>query len=260
LRALARYTSQALQRAAFLADRRSAAQVLQESLLTTLPTVDHLQIRARYVPAATGEHVGGDWYDAIVLPHGATALIIGDVTGHDLAAAAQMGQLRGLLRAFAYDRREPPTEIFSRLEKSLPALGVSTLATAVLANVEPPTDELGWRLRWTNAGHPPPLLVHPDGSTEALITQPDLLLGLVPGTARHDHTHDLPPGSTVLLYTDGLIEHRGRTLDQGLHELRATLAGVAHLPLDDLLDVLVDDLIGEHPEDDCAVIALRLQA
>ncbi|NAZ77560.1 SpoIIE family protein phosphatase, partial [Kineococcus sp. T13] len=261
LRALGRFTSQAVQRASLLAERRSTAEVLQQSLLTRLPEPDHLELRARYTPAAAGEQVGGDWYDAIVLPGGATTVVIGDVTGHDVNAAARMGQLRGLLRAYAYDRREAPSAVVARLERAVHGLHLDTLATLLLARIEQDDADAAAglrRLRWTNAGHPPPILLHPDGSTQVLTSTPELLLGPLPEVPRSDHTHVLPPGSTLLLYTDGLIEHRGRPPADGLEQLRRTLSTHSGRTLDDLLEHLVADLVGDAPEDDCALLAVRM--
>lgn len=260
LQALARYSAQAVQRAMLLTERRNAAEVLQRSLLTRLPEPDHLELRARYVPAATGEHVGGDWYDAVVLPDGATAVMIGDVTGHDMAAAAHMGQLRGLLRAFAYDRQEPPAEIVARLDQALTGLHIDGLATLVLARIDQTAEQAasGLReLRWTNAGHPPPILLHADGTTQLLETDPELMVGLQPGTERSEHTCLLPPGCTVLLFTDGLIEHRGRSISDGVNDLRRALTAAADLTLEQLLDHLVGQLVGDSPDDDCAILAVR---
>jgi len=260
LQALARYTAQAIQRATLITERRSAAEVLQQSLLTRLPEPDHLELRARYVPAATGEHVGGDWYDAVVMPDGATTLVIGDVAGHDMAAAAQMGQLRSMTRTLGYTYGQPPSRVLNHLEDVLAGLRIETLATMVLARIEQTDTDAAVglrRLRWSNAGHPPPVLLHADGSTEVLETDNDLLIGLHTDLPRHDHTHPLPPGSTLLLFTDGLIEHRGRSLTDGLADLRHVLTRCTGLALDHLLDVLQRELIGEHPDDDCAVLAVR---
>ncbi len=260
LQALARYTAEAVQRAMLLADRRTAVEVLQQSLLTQLPEPDHLELRSRYVPAAAGESVGGDWYDAVLLPDGGTALVIGDVTGHDIAAAAHMGQLRGLLRAFAYDRVDPPAQIVSRLDRAIDGLHVVGLATLVLARIEQTEEDAEQglrRLRWTNAGHPPPILLHRDGTTEVLETTPELLIGVRPDARRSDHTRVLDPGSTLLLYTDGLIEHRGRDLDEGITGLRRALTACADRTLEDLLDHLLAELVGDSPQDDCALLAVR---
>ncbi|WP_380161157.1 SpoIIE family protein phosphatase [Kineococcus sp. R86509] len=260
LQALAGYTAQAVQRATLISERRSAAEILQQSMLTRLPEPDHLEIRARYVPAAVGEYVGGDWYDAVVLPDGATTVVIGDVTGHDMTAAGHMGQLRGLLRAFAFDRLEPPSEVVSRLDRALAGLHVEGLATLVLARIEQTEEDAAEglrRLRWTNAGHPPPVVLTADGGTEVMESEPELLIGLIPETVRTDQVHLLPPGSTVILYTDGLIEHRGRSLDDGLADLRRVLGRCGGLTLEELLDRLVVELVGDSPEDDCAILAVR---
>jgi len=260
LQALARYTAQAVQRATLITERRSTAEVLQQSLLTRLPEPDHLELRARYVPAASGEHVGGDWYDAVVMPDGATTVVIGDVAGHDMAAAAQMGQLRSMTRTLGYAYGEPPSLVLDRLEDVLAGLRMDTLATMILARIEQDDDDAAVgmrRLRWSNAGHPPPVLLHADATTEVLESENDLLIGLNTSFPRHDRVHPLPPGSTLLLFTDGLIEHRGRSLSDGLQDLRHVLSQSAALTLNDLLDVLERELIGEHPDDDCAVLAIR---
>ncbi|PRY12250.1 PAS domain S-box-containing protein [Kineococcus rhizosphaerae] len=260
LQAAARYTAQAVQRATLIAERRTAAETLQNSLLTRLPEPDHLELRARYVPAATEEHVGGDWYDAITLPDGATTLVIGDVTGHDMTAAAHMGQLRGLLRAFAFDREEPPADIVNRLDRALLGLHIDGLATLVLARIEQTEDDAQAglrRLRWTNAGHLPPVLLLADGTTRVLDTEPEMLIGLAPDSPRSNHSEALPPGSTLLLYTDGLVEHRGRSITDGVDDLRQVLTGAKDLPLEELLDRVVDELVGDSPDDDCAMLAVR---
>ncbi|MCI2236944.1 SpoIIE family protein phosphatase [Paenibacillus sp. TRM 82003] len=257
--ALARFTAQAVHRAQLEERHRTHAEVLQRSLLPTLPHVDSLRTVGRYVPAAREEQVGGDWYDAVVLPDGALNLVVGDVAGHDARAAGTMGQVRGLLRAFAWDRPEPPTDVVGRLDRALLGLGVDALATLVLARVE--QDAAGAargarRLRWTNAGHPPPVLLRPDGSTELLRTPPNLLVGLLDDAERHDHDVDVPDGSVLLLYTDGLIEQRGRSLAGGLERVRATLTRLHRLPLEDLLDALLAELVGTRGEDDCALLAV----
>jgi serine phosphatase RsbU (regulator of sigma subunit) len=240
-----------------LAERRTVAETLQQAMLTHLPEADDLEIRARYLPSHVGDQVGGDWYDAFRTADGATVLAIGDVTGHDMAAAATMGQLRTLLRAFAYDRGEEPSQTLGRLDRAKTGLDVAGLATIVLARIE--QDAAGTRLlRWSNAGHPPPVLLHPDGTTTLLHRRPDVLVGVDPGRRRHDWTVELAPGDTVLLHTDGLIEHRdwGSDIDLGTAMLRRTLGEHAHLPLDQLLDTVVSRN-GHGHEDDIALLAVR---
>ncbi|MHA3703440.1 PP2C family protein-serine/threonine phosphatase [Jatrophihabitans sp. YIM 134969] len=240
---------------------RSVAQALQSAMLTRLPEPDHLHLAARYLTATGGEQVGGDWYDAVLTPGGATTVMIGDVVGHDIDAAGLMGQLRSMLRAFTWDYGDPPSRIVSLLDRSMRDLGVDTLATLVVLCIEQDAEDAaaGTRtLRWTNAGHPPPVLVGPDGDTTVLhgaVSEP--LLGIRPDLRRSDHTHPAPPGSTLLLYTDGLIETRGEDLDHGLDLLRASLTRHHRLPTEDLLDAVLADTVGEHPDDDVAVLAVR---
>lgn len=254
--ALARFTAQALDRAMLDAERRSRAQVLQQSLLPRLPeSTGRLQVRGRYVPATREEQIGGDWYDVVVGPQGAVTLVLGDVVGHDMAAAATMAQVRGLLRAFVWDRGESPTGPVERLDRALPGLGVDALATLVVACVEEGPE--GFTLRWTNAGHPPPVLLHPDGRTELLTGAPDLLVGLVADAPRHEHVVDVPSGATLVLYTDGLIEQRGRSLVGGIERVRESLRGNRSTDLDVLLDTLLEELVGNRGEDDCALLAVR---
>jgi serine phosphatase RsbU (regulator of sigma subunit) len=254
--ALARFTAQALDRATLDAERRSRAEVLQRSLLPRLPTATgELQVRGRYVPASREEEIGGDWYDVVVGPTGDTTLVLGDVTGHDMAAAATMGQVRGLLRAFVWDRHDSPTQLVSRLDRAMSGLGVDGLATLVVARVEP--SAAGYRLRWTNAGHPPPVLLRPDGTTGLLDRRSDLLVGLLTDVDRHEHVVDVPHGATLVLYSDGLIEHRGQSLTGGIERVRSSLTRHVDAGLDVLLDELLAELVGTRGEDDCALLAVR---
>ncbi|KQS67060.1 hypothetical protein ASG41_11065 [Modestobacter sp. Leaf380] len=250
-RAFAGFVSQGLQRAMLLEDRRSTAETLQLAMLTDLPAPTHLQLAARYVPSSAEQQVGGDWYDALITPDGTTVLAIGDVTGHDMSAAAAMGQLRTLLRGLAHDREEPPASTLTRLDTTAAGLGVGTLATVVVARVE-----ADGRLRWSNAGHPPPVLLHADGRVELLETRPEMLLGLDLAVPRTDHVVDLPPDSTLLLYTDGLVESRTQDLDVGTASLLAAVHTRRHQPLDELLDGLLRDL-AHGRDDDIALLAVR---
>ena len=242
------------------AEERALSDRLQQALLTPPPEPDHLHVVVRYQPAASGAQVGGDWYDAFLQPDGATVLVIGDVVGHDSTAAASMGQLRGLLRALAYDNDEDLPETLTRVEHAARGLAVATMATAVLARIErrPDVPVTGTRvLRWTNAGHPPPVLLLADGSTTVLETRPDLMLGVDPDAPRHGHEIEIPDGSTLLLFTDGLVERSGSDLDRGLAALRAALTDLTGKPLDELCDTLLARLVPEHGADDVALIAVR---
>jgi serine phosphatase RsbU (regulator of sigma subunit) len=258
LTALARSVAQAVDRIETAAEQRADAETLQRSLLTRLPRPDGLELHARYVPAGRGREIGGDWYDAIILNDGSTALMIGDVTGHDMAAAAQMGQLRGLLRGFAFDRDEPPSGIVRRLDRTCAGLGIDTLATLTLARLDgAPAGDGSTRMTWTNAGHLPPVLLHTDGRTELLETTPEAMLGLEPDADRSDHVHHLPPGTTVLLYTDGLVERRDRDVRTGIEHLRVALTRLRRRPLQTMLNMLVSQVAGDQPQDDVALLAAR---
>ncbi|WP_432574931.1 SpoIIE family protein phosphatase [Kineococcus sp. SYSU DK005] len=256
--ALARVRSLAAERAA-AAKVAGMAEALQRSLLTELPEPDHLELVARYVPAADQAQVGGDWYDAFMVRDGTTCLVVGDVTGHDQRAAVAMAQVRNVLRGVAHAIVQPPAAILHALDWAMRDLAIGALSTAVLAKVEQGQQdaERGLRtLRWSSAGHPPPLLIHPDGRAELLERAQDLLLGLVVDTERYDHTVTLAPGSTVLLYTDGLIERRGEDLETGLARLRRVAQELAHLPVQHLCDELVARL-ATGSEDDVALLAVR---
>lgn len=265
LEALAAQCAHGLQRIQVReAEQRSAeavrrmSETLQRSLLTDPPQPDHLHIAVRYRPAAHEAQVGGDWYDAFLTPDGATNLVIGDVAGHDRIAAAAMGQVRNLLRGIAYSVGEPPALVLGALDRAMRDLAVGTLATGVLARIEQTAEMArdGERvLRWSNAGHPPPLLVQPDGTVELLMTDADLLLGLDPETPRHDHERVLRPGATVLLYSDGLIERREQSIEEGLERLVATAERLGSGDLEALCDGLLDQ--AGLRQDDVAVLALR---
>ncbi|MBD8078918.1 SpoIIE family protein phosphatase [Cellulosimicrobium arenosum] len=250
----------ALDNARLHAAQRDLAEELQRSLLTELPEPDHLHLVARYVPAAaTGAQIGGDWYDAFMVRDGTTCLVIGDVTGHDLRAAVSMAQVRNVLRGGAHAVVQPPGAILSALDWAVHDLGVGTIVTGILAKLEQ-DDELAARglrrLRWSSAGHLPPLLIRPDGRAELLERRNDLPVGLRAHVDRHDHTELLDPGSTLLLYTDGLVERRGESLRTGLERLRRTAEGLSGLSLEDLCDRLIEDLAGAG-EDDVALLGVH---
>jgi serine phosphatase RsbU (regulator of sigma subunit) len=206
--------------------------------------------------------VGGDWYDAFLQPSGATMVVIGDVVGHDTAAAAAMGQLRGMLRGIAYREGPGPAAVLTELDAAIQGLGMGTMATAAIARVEQTQEERAaglTRLRWSNAGHPPPLLLHADGRIEEL-TNPraELMLGVDPTARRTDSVVTVEHGATLLLYTDGLVEGRDLPLDEGIARLRSALAELADEPLAALCDDVIERLRPEGLQDDVALVAVRL--
>jgi PAS domain S-box-containing protein len=254
----------ALQQAQLFGQQRQLAEVLQRSMLTAPPAPDHCEIAVRYVPAAAGAEVGGDWYDAFVQPGGATMLVIGDVVGHDSGAAAAMGQLRGLLRGIGHHTGGTPAEVLTGLDRAGIGLDLDTLATALVARLEQDAPELAadeTRVRWSTAGHPPPVLIDAEGTVVLLDCQdPDLLLGVDPDSPRHDRVAVIGRGGTLLLYTDGLVERRDRDLDAGIAELCRVLGGLAHLPLQQLCDRLLAEMYLPDTEDDVALLVLRVHA
>jgi len=206
--------------------------------------------------------VGGDWYDAFVQPSGSTVLVIGDVVGHDTEAAAAMGQLRGLLRGIAYRDGVGPAQVLSDLDAAVEGLGMRTMATAAVAQVEQTREQRDaglTTLRWSNAGHPPPLVLHTDGRVEALAAdRPDLMLGVDPATSRSESVLTVCRGTTLLLYTDGLVEGRDLPLDDGIARLRDALADLGDQPLEQLCDAVIERLRPERLQDDIALVAIRL--
>lgn len=236
--------------------QRSTAEQLQRSLLPDLAQLGELPLAARYVPARESAEVGGDWYDAFPLPDGSAVLAIGDVMGHDLTAAVRMSQLRNMLRALAYDSGRSPAELTRRLDRVMQGLSSIELVTAVVARLRLPEDGGPWRVQWTNAGHPPPLLTAADGSTRLLEGALAPVLGVDPELAREDAEVELTPGTTLLLYTDGLVERPGEDIDRGLTRLRRHASALAREPLQRFCDTLVEELASAS-HDDVALLALR---
>jgi len=262
LREVADRAALALDSAALHEQERRMAEELQRSLLTDPPEPDHSQIAVRYVPAVQAAQVGGDWYDAFLQPGGATVVAIGDVVGHDTVAAAAMGQLRSLLRGIAYSSGAGPAAVLAALDRAMEGLQVHTLATAAVARLEQePVDRARGetRLRWANAGHPPLLVLHADGRVEQLADErADLMLGVDATAVRREHLIVLARGSTVLLYTDGLVEGPDLPLDEGVARLVALLGELGDLPLEELCDQVLTRMRPQGSEDDVALVGVRL--
>ena len=261
LAALASYTTQAVQRATMLAERVEAARLLQNAMIARLPQTDWVTLSARYRPASSRNRVGGDWYDAAVLPDGHLSLTVGDVVGHDLVAATDMGRLQNMLSALDWANvKQPPSEVVRQLDQACSDLGHEAMATLVHARVERnggPT----YRLRWTSAGHLAPVLVGPEGRARLLDQDPgldDVMLGVVPWGQRHDHEVEIEAGSTLLLYTDGLVERRDDAdLDLGLQRLVDVVTLHGGLSVAHLVDVVTSTLVGDRSDDDVVVLAAR---
>jgi Stage II sporulation protein E (SpoIIE)/GAF domain len=229
---------------------RSIADALRRGLLAAAPAVPSgLDIVGRCLPAA-GHVIGGDWYDIIPLPGDRTGLVVGDVMGHGPEAAAVMAQLRAAAHALA-DLDLAPAELLSRLNRVTTTLQRITLATCAYAVIDPN----GHSCILAGAGHLPPILALPDGTTRVPELPPGQSLGL--GTAVYGEARiKLPPGAVLALYTDGLVESRTRSFDQGILALRSLLAR-EHGPLDAVCDALITSLAGRC-EDDVTVLLARI--
>lgn len=255
---LARRAANTLGNARSYARERSASERLQLSLLTEPVAPAHLDVVTRYIPAAEEAQIGGDWYDVFTQPGGATVLVVGDVAGHDIAAAAMMGQLRSMLRGIAVTTRSGPARLLTELDLAIEALDLEASATAAVARLD--VDGAGaHRLTLSNAGHPLPLLVGGDGSVRALGDH-DTLLGVWPEQPRQEWTCELHAGDTLLLFSDGLVERRDRDTDIGDAQLQDVLAGARVLPLGGLVDRVLAELVPAQHDDDVAVLAVRLRS
>ena len=243
---------------------RTAALALQRNMLPPrLIGIDSVDLASRYLPSDVHD-VGGDWYDAIPLPDGRLALVVGDVTGHGIHAAATMGRLRMAVRTLAYVD-QPPCALLDRLDDLLIRLADE--------NSDPPGTRLGMagatclyvvynpatgRCRLASAGHPPPAVVHPDGRVSFPRPPTGTPIGL--GFGGFDSIEvDLPPNSRIVLYTDGLIETREADIEAGIDRLGTALEAAAALPLERFCDAVVRTMVGESAEDDVALLAARIR-
>ncbi|MDW4916322.1 SpoIIE family protein phosphatase [Streptomyces californicus] len=254
-----RSVEEPLRRTLELRSLRTTALTLQRSFLITPPQIRGGELDAVYHPASTTAEIGGDWYDATVLPDGALALSIGDVAGHDLQAATEMTKASSMLRALAYTAdTDGPAHTLSRLDQVTHGVSTAALITAMHAVLRPTTGHR-WQVTLSNAGHPPPLLIPATGHPRHLndTATPDLPLCVTPGAARHEGQFDLHDGDILLLYTDGLVERRGTDISESMDQL-AHRAASLRSP-DRSLSALLKDLLPPAGEaiDDIAVIAFR---
>ncbi|WP_405623119.1 PP2C family protein-serine/threonine phosphatase [Streptomyces sp. NBC_00076] len=257
---LTRRASIAIDNARRFEHNRDIAETLQRALLTDLPTTSGLSLAARYLPATHGLNIGGDWYDAFRQPDGSLITVIGDVTGHGLHAAVMMSQLRTALRAYAVDGGSPG-QLLTRLHTFLHHLQPDLYATAVIARFRPgdPT------LTWAAAGHPPPVLRTPDGHVHTLDAKPGAMLGIPLRQVIADHTAPLVPGSTLALYTDGLVERRAQGIDPGIERLADALGTFGSAELDADLDGAADRILtpllsDSERDDDVCLLLCHLRA
>ncbi len=230
---------------------RKASTLLQRSLLPQrLPRVPGLDVGVRYI-AGGGGTVGGDWYDLFTLPTGRVCIAVGDVVGRGLRAAAVMGRLRSALRAHALGHQNDPALVIDLVDRQLRHFDPGEMATVVVAVLEPSFD----RLHLSSAGHPAPLLAAGGGPARYLEVAHDPPLGVAPRRRRRSVTVDLPPGAVVCFYTDGLVERRGRSLEDRLELLKKA---VLPAPAEQVCTTVMGQLIGlEQAADDVALLVVR---
>jgi serine phosphatase RsbU (regulator of sigma subunit)/anti-sigma regulatory factor (Ser/Thr protein kinase) len=236
---------------------RATALTLQRSMLpNALSAPESVEVRHRYLPGSKLIEVGGDWYESIALPGGRVALVIGDVAGHGVRAAVTMGRLRTAIKTLTM-LELTASETLQRLNELMQELGVFEphFATCVFAIY----DSVDGSCEVASAGHLPPLLVHPDGSSEFLDVSPAPPLGTTASPIK-SRTLQIDDGSILMLYTDGLVERRGEDIDEGLARLRALFApGAATRQLDELCRAALADVYSDHQRDDIAILLARLR-
>jgi serine phosphatase RsbU (regulator of sigma subunit)/anti-sigma regulatory factor (Ser/Thr protein kinase) len=242
----------AIDRARTYEHHHAVAETLQRSLLPDrLPQLPDAELAGQYLPGA-GATVGGDWYDVLTLPDGEVALIMGDVVGRGVRAASVMGQLRSACRIYAA-QGQGAASVVKCLNEFAHDLGSGEMATLVYLTLDPSSGSG----RFVGAGHPPPLVRSVDGSTAYLDAEPQLPLGALRRVTYDEHPVQLDPGAMVMLYTDGLVERRDASLDDGLARLAEAVAAGPHEP-EACCDFVLHALLGGHRAgDDVALLALQ---
>jgi serine phosphatase RsbU (regulator of sigma subunit)/anti-sigma regulatory factor (Ser/Thr protein kinase) len=242
-----------------LSDRsRVVIEAFQRTFLPeVLPFLPGLRVATRYLPAATAVGVGGDWFDTFFLPAGDIVLVIGDVAGHGLPAASLMGKMRNALRALAF-AGGTPQEIIRRADEFHRHFGEGELVTLLVGVL---ASDLSL-LRYVSAGHPPPLVVGPRGAAFAPDHAANPPLGLPSAPSFVEEEVAMPPGTSVLLYTDGLIERRDESLETGFERLRSTAEEIfdGSVLADQITDLLERVIDGPRPADDVALMLLHREA
>ncbi|MBC9735251.1 SpoIIE family protein phosphatase [Nocardioides marmotae] len=244
------------------AEQRDLAAALQHSMLTPPLAAESLEVVVRYEAASEAAQVGGDWYDAFRQRDGATVVVIGDVVGHDVVAASAMAQIRSVLRGIAVHTSDGPAAVLRGVDEAIEVLDLGTTATAAIVRFEPGSEAGTTRVRWANAGHPPPVVVDETGEVRFLVdVEPGLLLGLQPEVDRRESVVELRRGSMLLLFTDGLVERRDQPLDDGLALLAKRLTGLFHegRGLESFGDELLRRMLPARREDDVALVAVHLR-
>jgi serine phosphatase RsbU (regulator of sigma subunit) len=235
------------------------AETLQRSLLPQLPVLPGLDVAARYLASGVGQQVGGDWFDVFPVAGGRVGVVVGDVIGHDLAAASAMAQIRASLRAYAIDGADP-VQVITRLDRLVDALGLTQLVTVVYGLLEPPQADGSRLMRYTNAGHLAPLLRRPDGQVHPLDGGESVVLG-APIAADHSQGEAvIEDGAVLVMFTDGLVEVPGGSLDDRIRRLSETIAAQPEPGAEALCDQVLAGMSPQTLRDDIALLAVRIAA
>jgi len=245
--ALALYTSE-----------HQLAETLQRSLLPTLPSLSGLELDTRYLAGGAGQRVGGDWFDIFPIAGSRIGVVIGDVVGHDVAAAAAMSQIRSALRAYGW-QGETPATVLERLDQFMEVFALADLVTVFYGVLSGPDASGGRLIRYANAGHPSPLVKAPDGSVHELSGGRSVVVGAPVGSPRTQAEEHLDAGTSLLLFTDGLVEFPGDSLDDGIATLTDAVASVGGEPTAHRLCAhVVASMPRRGHDDDVAILAIRL--
>lgn len=273
---LAGYTARAVERALFVENRVDVAHQMQQAMLTALPEIEGLESSVLYRPAAEADMVGGDWYDLYPRSFAADgaeggggstrrgtgfALTIGDITGHDIHAATLMAQARSMLRQADLDHPgSGPGHVLAAFEHANRTLGLNASGTLVHAHLRrrPPPEDGGWELSWTNAGHPPPLLVLPDGTAGELSEHGPMVHSSFGAPDRDSYHRHLAPGTVLLFYTDGLVERRRADMDVLVERAQEVLSTHRASDLATLVTRIADTVGEKAPRDDVALLVVRI--
>jgi serine phosphatase RsbU (regulator of sigma subunit) len=243
---------------ALYASEHQVAETLQRSLLPQLPAIDGLDVAARYIAGSKGQEVGGDWFDVFPTAGEQVAITVGDVIGHDLAAASAMAQIRSAVRAYGVGG-DQPRSVINRLDELVKALGLTQLATVVYGVLSPADADGSRVLDYTNAGHPAPLIRRADGRVEQLDSADSILIG-APVAVEHTQAQvRLEVGATLLLFTDGLIEEPGGSLDKATADVVSAFE--QHGAAADLTAVcqrVIETTTGRELRDDIALLVIRI--
>jgi serine phosphatase RsbU (regulator of sigma subunit) len=252
LHAVAQLCTATIERAEHYDAEHQLIVELQRSLLGALPAIDGIETSARYLPASRTPSVGGDWYEGLALDGERLALVVGDVTGHGVAAAADMALIRGMITALLHSG-VPVADVFSEVSGVVAQRPGVLLATAALAVV----DIAAGIVTFATAGHPPPVLRLTNGQVRTLDTANAPIIGH-PWTRRIADTVPFPPGAQLVMFTDGLVERRDRPFDTGVEQVAAHLGALTdHLTAEELTDALLHALGTTDAEDDIAILVIE---